>query len=81
MTTNMALLQEAMEKVRSWDAEVIVDFDSLPRIDASVVDAVEELASLAGDRSCRVLLRAVNADVYRVLKQLKLSERFGFLNG
>jgi len=56
-------------------------FDSLPRIDASVVHALEELASLAGDRSGRVLLGAVNADVYRVLKQLKLSERFGFLNG
>ena len=80
MTTNTELLQEAIDKVERGDGEVILDFASLPRIDTSTVDALEKLAALAGDRSARVLLRAVNADVYRVLKQLRLAERFSFLN-
>jgi hypothetical protein len=42
--------------------------------------ALQELAALAGERSATIVLRAVNADVYRVLKQLKLAERFSFLN-
>ncbi|MEO8598074.1 MAG: STAS domain-containing protein [Candidatus Solibacter sp.] len=81
MTTNLALLQEAMEKVKRGESEVILDFASLLRIDAVGVRALEELAALAGDRSAKVLLRAVNADIYRVLKQLKLAERFAFVNG
>jgi anti-anti-sigma regulatory factor len=80
MTTNIELLHEAMEKVKAGQGEVTVDFASLPRIDAGVVRELEALAALADDRSARVLLRAVNTDVYRVLKQLKLAQRFSFLN-
>jgi hypothetical protein len=35
---------------------------------------------MADERSVKVVLRAVNMDVYRVLKLLKLTERFAFLN-
>jgi len=77
MTT---MLQQAMEKVKNGDGEVLLDFAALPRIDVAVVRALQELAALAGERSATIVLRAVNADVYRVLKQLKLAERFSFLN-
>jgi hypothetical protein len=36
------------------------------------------LAGLADERSVKVVLRSVNVDIYRVLKQLKLTERFTF---
>jgi anti-anti-sigma regulatory factor len=80
MTTNTSLLQEAIEKVKSGDGEVILDFASVSRIDTGMVRELEELSALAAARSARVQLRAVNADIYRVLKQLKLAERFCFLN-
>jgi len=36
------------------------------------------LAGLAEERSVKVVLHSVNVDIYRVLKQLKLTERFTF---
>jgi len=78
MTT---MLQNAIEKLKGGEGEVTLDFASVPRIDTGVVYALEELAGVAAERSATVRLRAVNADVYRVLKQLKLVERFCFLNG
>jgi hypothetical protein len=41
---------------------------------------MEELANLADNRSVKVVLRAVNTDVYKVLKLMKLAQRFCFLN-
>ena len=79
MTTNAMWIQEAIEKVNRGESQVILDFSSVLRIDASVVGAMEELAGLADGKSVKVVLRAVNTDVYRVLKQLKLTQRFTFV--
>jgi len=79
MTTDVAWIQEAVEKVKGAEGEVVLDLSSVRRIDSSVVTALEELAGLAEGRSVKVVLRAVNVDVYKVLKLLKLSERFTFL--
>jgi hypothetical protein len=43
------------------------------------VRALEELAALADAKSVKVVLRAVNVDIYRVLKLMKLTGRFSFL--
>jgi hypothetical protein len=43
------------------------------------VNAVEDLAHLADDRSVSIGLRGVNVDVYKVLKLAKLAPRFCFL--
>ena len=80
MTTNAMWIQEAIEKVNRGESQVILDFSSVLRIDASVVGAMEELAGLADGKSVKVVLRAVNTDVYRVLKQLKLTQRFTFVS-
>jgi anti-anti-sigma regulatory factor len=72
------LQQDAIEKVNAAEGEVVLDFSGVPRIDSSVVRALEELAALAGNRSVKVVLRAVNMDIYRVLKLLKLTQRFSF---
>ena len=72
------LQQAAMEKVNAAEGEVLLDFSGVRRIDSNAVKALEELAGLAGDKSVKVVLRAVNMDIYRVLKLLKLTQRFSF---
>ena len=67
-----------MEKINGGEQEVMLDFSDVARIDGNVVRALEELAGVADERSVKVVLRAVNVDIYRVLKQLKLTERFTF---
>ena len=79
MTTNAAWIQEAVEKVNGGQSEVIVDFSAVPRIDGNALRALEELAALADAKSVKVVLRAVNVDIYRVLKLMKLTPRFSFL--
>jgi anti-anti-sigma regulatory factor len=79
MTTNAALIQEAVEKVNRGESEVILDFSSVPRIDGNAVRELEDLAALADAKSAKLVLRAVNVGIYRVLKLLKLTERFSFL--
>ena len=73
------MIQEAIAKVNSGDSEVILDFSSVRRIDTNMVGALEELAGLADGKSVKVVLRAVNTDIYRVLKQLKLTQCFTFV--
>ena len=73
------MIQEAIEKVNRGETEVMLDFSAVPRIDSHAIGALEELAGLADGKSVKVVLRAVNTDVYRVLKQLKLTQRFTFV--
>ena len=79
MTTQAVWIQEAVDKLNSGEKEVMLDFSSVLRIDGNAVSAIEELAGLADGKSVKVVLRAVNVDIYRVLKQLKLTQRFSFL--
>jgi len=74
-----ALQHEAAEKVKSAGSELVLDFSSVPRIDPGAVKALEEVARLAADQSVKVVLCGVNVDIYRVLKLVKLAQRFEFL--
>jgi anti-anti-sigma regulatory factor len=74
------LEQEAVDKVNSSPGEVVLDFSAILRIDTKAVQALEQLAGLAAEKSVKVVLRAVNVDVYKVLKLLKLTGRFVFLD-
>jgi anti-anti-sigma regulatory factor len=78
MTTNAVWIQDAVDKVTNGEREVSLDFSGVERIDGNVVRALEELAGLTDGKSVKVVLRGVNVDIYRVLKQLKLTERFSF---
>ena len=80
-----SLRQEAVETVNNAtgngaEGEVVLDFSSVLRIDTHVLGAMEELAGLADGRSVKVALRGVNMDIYKVLKVLKLTQRFSFVN-
>jgi anti-anti-sigma regulatory factor len=72
-------LQEAGEKLDSAEGEIILDFSSVRRVDASAVRALEKFASTADDKAVKVALRGVNVDVYKVLKLVKLASRFSFV--
>jgi len=75
-----ALQQQAVDKVNGAQGEVVLDFSSVLRIDTNAVRALERLAGLAEGKSVRIVLRAINVDIYKVLKLLKLTGRFAFLN-
>ena len=76
MTTNAVWIEDAVQKINGGEQEVMLDFSDVARIDGNVVRTLEELAGLAEKRSVKVVLRSVNVDIYRVLKELKLTERF-----
>ena len=73
-------LKEAGRKLDSAKGEIVLDFSSVRRIDTGDLQAMEELARLADERSVKVVLRDINVDVYKVLKLVKLTRRFAFLN-
>ena len=73
-------LQEAAEKLDSVEGEVALDFSSVSRIDSSALRALEEFAELADAKGVKVVLHGVNVSVYKVLKLVKLTSRFSFVN-
>ena len=70
--------EQAAERVNGGEAEVVLDLSAVPRIDSQTAGAVERLAGVTADRSAKVTLRGANGEVYKVLKLLKLTERFAF---
>jgi anti-anti-sigma regulatory factor len=77
----MALaLKEAGQKLDSAEGEAFLDFSSVRRIDSSALRAMEEFARIADEKAIKVVLRGVNVDVYKVLKLVKLTQRFSFVN-
>jgi anti-anti-sigma regulatory factor len=73
-------LREAREKLSDADGEMVLDFSGVERIDAHAMGALEELATVAKEKSVRVVLRGVNVRIYKVLKLSRLTTKFGFLN-
>ncbi len=73
-------LDLAAARAASGTGEVLVDFSVVGRIDSKTAAALEQLAALAGEHSVKVALRGVHGDVYKVLKLLKLTERFWFVS-
>ena len=73
-------LQEAGGSLDSMQGEAVLDFSSVRRIDSSGLRALEEFACIADDKAVKVVLRGINVDIYKVLKLVKLTRRFSFLN-
>jgi len=72
-------LEDAMKKLDSAAGEVVLDFSSVCRIDASAIRSLEEFAAVADQKAVRVVLCGVKVDVYKVLKLVKLASRFSFV--
>jgi anti-anti-sigma regulatory factor len=73
-------LQEAASSLDCAQGEAVLDFGSIRRIDSAALQALEDFARAADDKNVRVVLRGVNVDVYKVLKLVKLTQRFSFVN-
>jgi len=79
--TRMVLaLREAGEKLDGTEGEAVLDFSCVRRIDSSALRAIEELARVGDEKNVKIVLRGVNVDVYKVLKLVKLTRRFSFVN-
>lgn len=72
-------VHEAGDNLDSVDAEVVLDFSGVRRIDPRALSAMEELAGKADGKAVRVVLRSVNVDIYKVLKLVNLTRRFSFV--
>ena len=73
-----ALLREAGAKLDGADGEAILDFSAVRRIDSNDLRALEEFARIASEKGVKVVVRAVNVEVYKVLKLVKLTRLLAF---
>lgn len=73
-------LKEAGQKLDGAGGEAVLDFSSVRRVDTHAVLALETLARIADEKAVKIVLRGVNVDVYKVLKLVKLTARFSFVN-
>ena len=72
-------LEEARKKLDGADGEMILDFSSVGLVDAPALRAIEQLAAGAEDKGVKLVLRGASVEFYRVLKLMKLTQRFSFL--
>jgi anti-anti-sigma regulatory factor len=75
----IALLKEASRDLAKAEREVVVDCSSLEWVDSAIVKAFQEFADTADRAGVKVGLRSVNIGVYKVLKLVRLAERFFFV--
>jgi anti-anti-sigma regulatory factor len=73
-------LREAGGNLDSAQGETVLDLSSVRRIDSGGLRALEEFARVADEKAVKVVLRGVNVDVYKVLKLVRLTQRFSFMN-
>jgi ABC-type transporter Mla MlaB component len=73
-------LQEAGGNLDCTQGEAVLDFSSVRRIDASALQAMEGFARIADEKAVKIVLRGVNPEVYKVLKLVKLADRFSYVN-
>jgi len=73
-------LQEAAGSLDGAQGEVVLDFSSVRRINSATLRALEDFFRVAAEKSVRIVLRGVNVDVYKVLKLVKLTKKFSFVN-
>lgn len=73
-------LQEAEKQLAGREGELALDFSAIQRIDGSALRALEDLVASADKKRVKVVLRGVCVRVYKVLKLMKLTGRFSFVN-
>jgi anti-anti-sigma regulatory factor len=73
-------LQQAHQALEGTESVVLLDFSAVRRVSAPALTAMQELADAAQEKSAKVVLRGVNVEVYKVLKLMNLTPRFGFVS-
>ncbi len=73
-------LQEATSGLDGVQGEVVLDFSSVRRLDSGALLALEEFVQVADEKALKIVLRGVNVHMYKVLKLVKLTPRFSFVD-
>jgi anti-anti-sigma regulatory factor len=71
----LPLLAEARRQLDTGAKEILLDFSTVHRIDAPGLRAFEDFIRLAGDNAAKITLRAIDVEIYKVLKLQKLAGR------
>ncbi len=62
------------------NGQTVLDFSSVHRLDPNALHSLEHLADVAEQKSAKLSIRGVNVDLYKVLKLMRLSRRFRFVD-
>jgi anti-anti-sigma regulatory factor len=73
-------LEDIGAKLTGSEGEVVLDFSGVRRIDPAGLRAFEDLASVADEKTVKVVLQGINVDIYKVLKLARLTARVTFVN-
>lgn len=73
-------LRAIAEKLTASDGDLVLDFSAVRFLSPAALAALSQFASTAEKKRVRLVFRAVNIDVYKVLKLAKMTSRLAFLN-
>jgi anti-anti-sigma regulatory factor len=74
------LLKAAMERLDGGRDDVMLDLSEVTLLEPEALQAFEQLAEKAREKSAQILVHGVNIRVYKVLKTVRLADQFSFLN-
>ena len=74
------VLQDCDSKLDASAGEVLLDFSAVRRVDPAALQALDRLLIRASEKGLPVILRAVNVEIYKVIKLAKLAPRVSFAN-
>jgi anti-anti-sigma regulatory factor len=75
----VAAVQKSSENLDRAQDDVVLDFSSVRRVNSGDLRALEAFVQVADEKAVKIVLRGVNVDAYKVLKLIKLTQRFSFV--
>jgi anti-anti-sigma regulatory factor len=73
-------LRDIEQELSKRPGGIILDFSNVQRLDANGVLALQNLAATPDAAPLKVVLTGLAPGIYRVLKSLKLSSKFSYLD-
>ena len=73
-------LEQAANNLQLGGEEVALDLSRVVKIDSGALRALQDFAHRAEEKKIKVVLRAVNVNVYKTFKLARLSRCFSFVN-
>lgn len=73
-------LERACADLERSDGRLLLDFSAVRRIDPAALAALDELSVRADEQGVHIVLRGVNAEMYKVLKLVRLASDLSFID-